>query len=579
MGGTMEIKTASLFTLFILIFTVFPAEAANWAMLQGDVYHSGITSDRAPSTTPNSSFSWEYQLNGGVLTSPVVVDGVVYVLSVDNKITAVNVTDGEEIWQVSSSGAGAIADPAYGNGQLFAATGDGYIYSFDADTGASRWSKQINTGIVSTPIVYYDEKLYFGAGSAYYCYTDSGALKWIYSSPTSATYKGSCSVVIDDYIVYGDNSGHLLSLESSDGTVSDEIDGQEVADIYGSPVDGISSAVVYSPEYQRIYFTSNNGSCYYLGFDPQAGAFYTSDAGKSNIFTSTKTSPVIYNNRVYLTGESAGSYYLRCLNADDLSTIWSFQVSEEIVHSPVISFFNDAEDGEVFIYFGTTIGTIYCIKDEDGSVSPSEQWSYSQYGVTTFPSGLAISSGKLLFGTASGYLVGLGNTLLPVADFDAYPKMGVIPMTVSFTDRSSNAITWEWDVNNDGDVDYITKNCQHTYSYVGRYTVSLKITNSFGEDTEIKADYIVLNAQAASGGKGGYKEQNTTNSSVEPEEEEVFVIDMGATASPNIDFGKDEVSVEDVPSKSDTGKKAYGFTAVVSSILVSITAYYLRKKI
>ncbi len=109
--------------------------------------------------------------------------------------------------------------------------------------------------------------------------------------------------------------------------------------------------------------------------------------------------------------------------------------------------------------------------------------------------------------------------------------------------------------------------------------MSLKITNSFGEDTEIKADYIVLNAQAASGGKGGYKEQNTTNSSVEPEEEEVFVIDMGATASPNIDFGKDEVSVEDVPSKSDTGKKAYGFTAVVSSILVSITAYYLRKKI
>jgi len=124
-----------------------------------------------------------------------------------------------------------------------------------------------------------------------------------------------------------------------------------------------------------------------------------------------------------------------------------------------------------------------------------------------------------------------------------------------------------------------TKNCQHQYSYAGRYTVSLKVTNSFGEDTEIKTDYIVVNAQvSSSGGMGGSVEQNTTTSPLYPEEEEVFVVDMGAKASPNINFGKDEFSVEDVSSGNDTGRSAPGFNAITCILLMLIASSYLRKK-
>ncbi|MBW2561778.1 MAG: PKD domain-containing protein, partial [Deltaproteobacteria bacterium] len=83
----------------------------------------------------------------------------------------------------------------------------------------------------------------------------------------------------------------------------------------------------------------------------------------------------------------------------------------------------------------------------------------------------------------------------PVADFTASPTSGTAPLTVQFTDTSTNTPTsWAWDVDNDGVVDYTTQNPQHTYSSSGTYTVKLTATNAGGSDTEIKTDYITVTA-------------------------------------------------------------------------------------
>ncbi|MCK4270886.1 MAG: PKD domain-containing protein, partial [Methanogenium sp.] len=83
----------------------------------------------------------------------------------------------------------------------------------------------------------------------------------------------------------------------------------------------------------------------------------------------------------------------------------------------------------------------------------------------------------------------------PVADFTASPTSGTAPLTVQFTDTSTNSPTsWAWDVDNNGVVDYTTQNPQHTYSSSGKYTVNLTATNAGGSDTEIKTDYITVTA-------------------------------------------------------------------------------------
>jgi parallel beta-helix repeat protein len=87
-----------------------------------------------------------------------------------------------------------------------------------------------------------------------------------------------------------------------------------------------------------------------------------------------------------------------------------------------------------------------------------------------------------------------GSTTLPTAQFTASPRQGQIPLTVQFTDQSISADTtsYQWDVDNDGIVDYTAKNPVHTYRTVGTYTVKLTVTNASGSDGEVKTNYITL---------------------------------------------------------------------------------------
>ena len=79
--------------------------------------------------------------------------------------------------------------------------------------------------------------------------------------------------------------------------------------------------------------------------------------------------------------------------------------------------------------------------------------------------------------------------LPPVANFSGNPTSGPAPLTVAFTDLSTNNPTsWSWTFGDGG-----TSSAQspsHTYNSTGSYTVSLTATNSAGSDGETKTNYI-----------------------------------------------------------------------------------------
>jgi PKD repeat protein len=80
----------------------------------------------------------------------------------------------------------------------------------------------------------------------------------------------------------------------------------------------------------------------------------------------------------------------------------------------------------------------------------------------------------------------------PVAQFVGAPLSGNAPLTVNFTDQSTNGPTsWSWDF---GDLGTSTsQNPSHVYSSAGTYTVTLTATNSAGSDAEVKTGYITVN--------------------------------------------------------------------------------------
>jgi PKD repeat protein len=84
----------------------------------------------------------------------------------------------------------------------------------------------------------------------------------------------------------------------------------------------------------------------------------------------------------------------------------------------------------------------------------------------------------------------------PVAEFSGSPASGDAPLTVDFTDLSSNnPSAWDWDFGDGGSS--TAQNPSYEFTSPGTYTVTLTASNCAGSDAEVKTDYITVNASSA----------------------------------------------------------------------------------
>jgi len=83
------------------------------------------------------------------------------------------------------------------------------------------------------------------------------------------------------------------------------------------------------------------------------------------------------------------------------------------------------------------------------------------------------------------------STYPPVAAFSANVTSGTAPLSVLFTDATTNSPTsWSWTFGDGGTS--TSQNPVHTYTVAGTYTVTLTATNVYGSDTETKTAYITV---------------------------------------------------------------------------------------
>ncbi|PYJ01004.1 MAG: hypothetical protein DME25_19205, partial [Verrucomicrobia bacterium] len=80
--------------------------------------------------------------------------------------------------------------------------------------------------------------------------------------------------------------------------------------------------------------------------------------------------------------------------------------------------------------------------------------------------------------------------LPPVAGFAGSPTNGAAPLTVSFTNLSSGATSYNWDFG-DGHSSSVA-NPSNTYSNAGTYTVTLKAIGPGGTNTLARTNYVVV---------------------------------------------------------------------------------------
>ena len=442
-----------LWSMVLLVSMASVGAASDWPQFQKNETNFGCTDDKAPLGV---NFAWRAPTNSAVDVVPVVGDDSVFILPKNNYVYSVNTTTGVRNWRTSTAlntGTGpwtnALSTPAYdeGNNSLYVATAgtNARVHAINATTGATIWNISIKKhdgnnedGQPNTPVLFYnnstasllDDVVIFGTWKSnnrtYYCYNaTNGDPIWNRTSTHSKGYYWAGAALIDDYLVYGENSGYLTSVEWKNVT-NDNVWTEDEVNIGNNKA--IKSSIAWNATnatYGHLFFTNSSGyKLTKIGFSTSTGDFNPSDWSNNHTRYSTST-PAVYDGRVYVGGGnfSTGGSSLLCINESDTSEqYWAFAPNGAVQSSPAVSI----QDGDAYIYFTTNCknGSFYCVKDNGSSAD--EQWNFStlETGETSGEwwfgaqlQGVSISDNWVYGGNDGGYVYGLSNTTP-----DAYRK-------------------------------------------------------------------------------------------------------------------------------------------------------------
>lgn len=194
-------------------------------MFMNNIQHTGVYT--TPSIKNEPKLLWKVKTEGEVISSPVIIDNIIYVGSTDNNLYAIDAPTGEINWKYKTEGS-INSTPAVSGGKVLFLSYDGYFYALNQADGQLDWKfktggenkhyvKDYYNGIfkpdfwdfyLSSPTVS-NNTVYFGStdSSVYALEIESGKLIWnhktggnIHSSPSY--YKNSLFVGCWDSKIY-----------------------------------------------------------------------------------------------------------------------------------------------------------------------------------------------------------------------------------------------------------------------------------------------------------------------------------------------------------------------------------------
>lgn len=175
---------------------------------------------------------------GGQQSSPVVVDGVLYIGGSDGFVNAIDEETGKEKWRFETDGIMA-SSPTVAFGKVFfgeAYNAKGTYYALDKETGKPVWKSEV-FGNVWVNATYDDKNIYFGNMKGYFFAVNpqNGKTIWQYNtakdtplehlSPNESHGHGFppgvyCNPVYKNGVVYtGSWSGYYFAFEADKGTL------------------------------------------------------------------------------------------------------------------------------------------------------------------------------------------------------------------------------------------------------------------------------------------------------------------------------------------------------------------------
>jgi len=376
-----------------------PPSGGEWTMFRANPERTGTLATTLATTGPvgpNVRVKWKFQTGKKLIhSSPAVADGVVYVVSKDGFLYAMNL-DGTLKWKFPTE-AGINSSPAIANGVVYVGSEDRNLYAIHLD-GTLKW--KFPTGIVgfSSPAVVNDV-IYVGSGdyNLYAIHLD-GTLKWkfptgndILSSPAVAN--GVVYVGSEDRNLYAINLDGTMKWKFPTGNriisspaVANGVVyvGSDDMNLYAFNLDGTlkwkfptGSEIVSSPVVANavIYVGSYDTNLYAINLD---GTLKWKFRTGAEIFSS----PAVANAVVYIGSYDTNLYAIHL----DGTLKWKFPTGNWIRSSPAVA--------NGVVYVGSWDKNLYAIEDDTSSAGPSMPFmpaagpsmSLSPLSITILPS-------------------------------------------------------------------------------------------------------------------------------------------------------------------------------------------------
>ncbi len=119
------------------VFVAFFGQLADaQTTFHGNVERTGVCESAGPARL--SDVKWAFKTEGPVIASPAVVEGVVYVGSLDGCLYAVDQKTGVQKWKCKTGGP-ITSSPAIADGRVYFNCNDGHFYALKSDTGVVEW--------------------------------------------------------------------------------------------------------------------------------------------------------------------------------------------------------------------------------------------------------------------------------------------------------------------------------------------------------------------------------------------------------------------------------------------------------
>ncbi len=325
------------------------AAADGVAMFRGNPAHTGVFVSAAPTL---AALHWTFPTGGRIVSTPAIVNGVVYVGSADHGVYAVRASDGTQVWRfaaklaVNSSPAVtgdavvfssldgniyavAVADgklrwtlktggerrytapgihglspgnemmpdpfdvflssPTIVDGVVYIGSGDHRVYALDAQTGAVKWKFESGDVVHATPAVV-NGVVYIGSFDRNFYAIDaaSGRELWHFQTGDDQVLHNQIGIpgsaaVADGVVLFGCRDGHFYALDARTGRLKWSEDNR-------------MGWVIASPAVQNgiVYFPTSDGT-QFKAINIETGALVWRTVNKAISFSS----PAIAGDRIY----------------------------------------------------------------------------------------------------------------------------------------------------------------------------------------------------------------------------------------------------------------------------------------